>query len=242
MRTYDKGVYLMSTNYNQSGELFCQYCQRSCKNLNALKQHECRCKLNPNRISLDYYKTRDNSKCGWNKGLTKETDERVAKHSQYLKEYYLTHNSSFKGKHHSEKSKQKLSKIALENNYQDHFGSHKSYNYKGIKFISSYEVKVAESLDLNGIKWIKPKSGIFKYKDFKGKLHSYTPDFYLPEYNVYLDPKNEYLLTHINPTLGYSDIDKINWVMTQNNIKVLILNKDQLDWLQIKLLIANLKK
>ena len=29
-------------------DLFCQYCGKPCKNLNALKQHEIRCKHNPN--------------------------------------------------------------------------------------------------------------------------------------------------------------------------------------------------
>ena len=29
---------------------YCQYCGRECKNLNSLKQHEIRCKQNPNKI------------------------------------------------------------------------------------------------------------------------------------------------------------------------------------------------
>lgn len=43
----------------------------------------------------------------------------------------------------------------------------------------------------------------------KGIKHTYTPDFYLPEYNVYLDPKNDYLINNINPGLGFKDVDKI---------------------------------
>ena len=61
------------------------------------------------------------------------------------------------------------------------------------------------------------------------KKHTYTPDLYLPDYNVYLDPKNDFLIENINPTLGYSDKDKINWVMEQNGVRVIILNKNQLD-------------
>lgn len=34
----------------------CQYCNKECKNLNSLRQHEIRCKLNPNRIINDEYK------------------------------------------------------------------------------------------------------------------------------------------------------------------------------------------
>ena len=32
-------------------DLFCQYCGKQCKNLNSIKQHEKRCKNNPNRIN-----------------------------------------------------------------------------------------------------------------------------------------------------------------------------------------------
>ena len=30
-------------------DLFCKYCGKPCKNINSLKQHEIRCKSNPNR-------------------------------------------------------------------------------------------------------------------------------------------------------------------------------------------------
>ena len=37
-------------NYLIPQTLYCKYCSKECKNLNSLKQHECRCKENPNRI------------------------------------------------------------------------------------------------------------------------------------------------------------------------------------------------
>lgn len=82
---------------------------------------------------------------------------------------------------------------------------------------------------------IRPKA--LKYIDACNKIHNYIPDFYLPEYNVYLDPKNDFLINNVNPNLGFSDVDKINWVMQQNNVKVIILNKEQLTWHVIKTLI-----
>lgn len=111
-------------------------------------------------------------------------------------------------------------------------------NYKRINFMSSYEVELAKNLDIHNIKWILPKR--FKYyvnNDIKDKYHYYTPDFYLPDYNIYLDPKNDFLINNINPKLGYNDIDKINWVIQQNNSRVLILTKEQLRWEIIKTLI-----
>lgn len=41
---------MSKNNYLKEQILYCQYCGKECKNLNSLKQHECRCKQNPNRI------------------------------------------------------------------------------------------------------------------------------------------------------------------------------------------------
>lgn len=57
----------------------CKYCDKECKNKNSLAQHECRCKDNPNRIVI---KGNRQSHQAWNKGLTKDTDNRVAKMGQ----------------------------------------------------------------------------------------------------------------------------------------------------------------
>jgi hypothetical protein len=68
----------------------------------------------------------------------------------------------------------------------------------------------------------------------KNYFHYYTPDFYLPEYDVYLDPKNDFLINNNNPSLGYKDTDKIKWVELYNNIKIIILDKNHLVWDKIK--------
>lgn len=97
--------------------------------------------------------------------------------------------------------------------------------YKGIKLDSSYEVIVAKNLDYSDIVWTRCSR--FPYY-IDGVLHYYIPDFYLPKYDVYLDPKNDYLIKNINPVLGYKDVDKIEAVMLENNIKIIILSKEQL--------------
>lgn len=51
-------------NFNKEQFLYCQYCGRECKSLNSLKQHEIRCKKNPNKIIC-------NGCCGNNKGKIK---------------------------------------------------------------------------------------------------------------------------------------------------------------------------
>jgi hypothetical protein len=56
-------------------------------------------------------------------------------------------------------------------------------------FDSGWEVIVAKWLNEHSISWLRPTDAIVWY-DQKGKPHKYFADFYLPEFNLYLDPKN----------------------------------------------------
>ena len=71
-------------------DLFCKHCGRECKNRNSLIQHEIRCKENPNRLSFAVPSIRFTAKgrTPWNKGLTKETDERLARYANKSREIY----------------------------------------------------------------------------------------------------------------------------------------------------------
>ena len=55
---------------------------------------------------------------------------------------------------------------------------------------SSWEERIAIFLDNNNISWTRPK--YIKWIDSNGKKRLYYPDFYLPKYDLYLDPKNTY--------------------------------------------------
>jgi len=110
-----------------------------------------------------------------------------------------------------------------------------SIDYKGTKLGSSFELSVAKSLDENNIQWCKPSP--IKYRDPTGKIRLYFPDFYLPEYDVYLDPKNDFLINNPNPYHGFKDVDKIKWAEEYNNVRVLVLNRSQLSWESISSLL-----
>lgn len=222
----------------------CDFCGKLCKNANSLRNHERLCKSNPKAqipSALGKHRPRADlkGKTPWNKGLTKATDERINKVATKLHQDYLSGKfiGSAKGRVLSVEQKKHLSDVAKANQYETHFGRRKIFEYKDIKFISSYEVDVAKSLDANNIKWSIPNR--LPYYDTKGKIHYYTADLYLDDYDVYLDPKNDFLINNINPKFGYSDSDKIKWVCEQNDVKILILNKDQLSWDLIRLLIIN---
>lgn len=65
------------------------------------------------------------------------------------------------------------------------------------------------------IYWNRPS--YFWYTDSDNKKRRYYPDFYLPDYNLYLDPKNNYLIK--------TDTDKINRATSQNNIIVVVISE-----------------
>ena len=119
--------------------------------------------------------------------------------------------------------RQSLSIRAKENGFGGKRNSKRFY-YKNICLDSSYEVKIAKDLDKNNILWTRPAH--FLWRDGTGEQHRYYPDFYLPKFNVYLDPKNDYLIK--------KDKNKIKRVAEQNNIKLYVLNKNELKWISIK--------
>ena len=133
------------------------------------------------------------------------------------------------GKLHTEETKDLLSIIACER-LEKHSKYSKNIEYKpGIILESSYEVRLAKILDELKIEWIKVRQG-YKWDD-NGKIRRYIPDFYLPKYNLFLDPKNDYLIK--------KDKKKIESASILNNIKVLVLCEKQIYQEIIKNLLEN---
>jgi len=93
-----------------------------------------------------------------------------------------------------------------------------SFNNK-VRLESSYESRVAKLLNNANINWVRPKP--ISYKDESGANHRYYPDFYLVDYNLYLDPKNKHLIV--------KDSDKIKRVMNQNNVQIEIISVDNIN-------------
>ncbi len=83
---------------------------------------------------------------------------------------------------------------------------------------SSYEIRCSEILDELKIRWIRPK--YFEYT-LEGKTKKYYPDFYLVDSDVYLDPKNDYLIKMHS--------DKIDAVRRDHNILLFIVTEENLN-------------
>lgn len=174
----------------------CKYCGKVCKNKNSLVQHEIRCKENPNKINLEYLSNRDYSNINFNPSnqfiKAKELGLPIPKMSDETKQKIA---NVWKGRKHTKETKEKISKtmqqVVKENpesyNGVNINGKVKKYDYNGIKLDGSWELLVAQYLDFNNIKWERPRKG-FEYI-WSNDKHIYYPDFYLTDYNVYIEVK-----------------------------------------------------
>jgi predicted nuclease of restriction endonuclease-like RecB superfamily len=94
---------------------------------------------------------------------------------------------TFTGMKHTEESKKKISeKLSINNNG----GRSKWYDVAGQRVQGTWERNIALKLEELDIKWIKLKTNkdTLKYQ-MNGKTRSYTPDFYLEDYDLYLEIK-----------------------------------------------------
>lgn len=196
--------------------LNCQYCNKECKNKNSHVQHERCCPQNPNRN----YKNGMLGKKGGNQ-YTKAKELGVD-----LPKYDTT---NWKRGGCAVWSREKRSEVAKElgfGGYRENAGRTKKFKVfdsfgNVVCLQSTYELLCSEILNNLSISWLRPKH--LKYGSKK-----YFPDFYLPDFDIYLDPKNDFL--------AINDASKIDAVMQENNVKVFILTKDKINESFIKML------
>jgi hypothetical protein len=196
----------------------CKYCTQERKNLRSQVTHQARCHLNPNRSipNIDYSKRKTSNAVIY----AKQHNLPIPINSQKGK-------PGKKGHKHTDEFKKRLSEIAKKDG-RGGVKASKRILYNGFTLGSTYPLTLAKSLDDNKIQWLVPDR--LTYIDPNGISRTYKPDFYLPLYDIYLDPKNDFLINNPNPTYGFSDIEKIALVCSQNNVMVLILDKNELSW------------
>lgn len=174
----------------------CKYCGKVCKNKNSLAQHEIRCKENPNKIDLDYLTNRDYSQINVNPSnqfiKAKQLGLPIPKMSDETKQKI---SNVWKGRKHTKETKEKISKTMQQvvKDKPDSYngvninGKVKKYKYNNVSLDGSWELLVAQYLDFNNIKWERPHKG-FEYI-WNNDKHTYYPDFYLTDYNMYIEVK-----------------------------------------------------
>lgn len=184
---------------NKGVEVPCQYCGKLCK-LYGLKNHEKYCKENPNRIQIKRKMSeyKNGTYVPWNKGLTKDTDERVAKNAKSISDSYSSGKSKSWCKGLTKETDDRLAKLSkkvsdtintkVENDtWHSSLGKVYHYDCNGYSMHGSWELALAEYLNSKNIKWIRPKDK-FKYY-FKDAWHWYHPDIYIIDYDIYIEVK-----------------------------------------------------
>lgn len=97
---------------------------------------------------------------------------------------------TFTGKKHTEETKRKIGEKLSINNKG---GRAKWYEVSGQKVQGTWERDIALKFEDLGIKWKKLKTNrdTLEYV-MDGKIRHYTPDFYLPDYDVLLEVKGHW--------------------------------------------------
>ena len=166
----------------------CSYCGKECKNLLSLKTHESKCPKNPNRK----YKNGMLGKTAWNKGLTKETDERVAQFGKTFSKRAKEGRYTWEHNKHSEETKEKIRKQKLElcaKQGTNLCGKGKRGYYKDYYCQSSWELAYVIYCLEHDIE-LKRNKERFKYI-LEGIERSYFPDFILKD-GTYVEIKGYY--------------------------------------------------
>ena len=182
----------------------CKYCNKEYTN----NVHVRWCAKNP---SLENNKLRDSQKYS----------ERAKKAWIDGKYKNANWNRNVKGSPHTEETKKLLSLLGRNSNHRRLVKSCRKYTTKEGKEVlldSSWEEILAKRLDELDVKWERPEP--IKWIDNTGKSRNYFPDFFLPEYNLYLDPKNKYAYE--------SQKEKIKWLKTNVKNLVFLTNVDDI--------------
>lgn len=146
---------------------------------------------------------------------------RAKKSAETFKKKVLNGEAKYKSIKHTEKTKQHLSEKRSEwlLNHQNH--GVKWFTVNNIKVQGTWEKKFAEHLNKIGVIWERKKIKFCK-------THSYTPDFYCPEQNVYFEVKGFrrdrdiykiYLALFEHPDLQIKMIEK-NEINNLDNIDI----------------------
>ena len=183
----------------------CIKCKQETNTSQLTKSHGDTCPVTP---STPLRFPKNIGRPAWNKGKTKETDERLLQMSLDMKE-----------RGHGGWSKTASSNGGKKGGgYRPNAGRSKKFKVfdtqgEQVTLQSSYENAVYEILCELGIRWLRPKA--LKYDG-----RNYFADFYLIDYEIWLDPKNDYK--------ARCDEEKIQRVIKQNDIKLYVLLQTQI--------------
>lgn len=162
----------------------------------------------------------------WNKGLTKETDGRLASLSEHFATRYQNEAHPWFGRSHSDESKLRMSKARSQNNKGGRckWFVHVKPSGETIKVQGTWECRFANVLDILDPDWIKPSRAtpehLLTWHDAWGNEHYYTPDFWSPKLQRYFEVKGRW---------WGNDKQKMECVVSQNDVEIQMVFGRDLD-------------
>lgn len=201
----------MTSKFDQIGEYECDICGSKWEKLQSYNAHRSHCK---NKHKKNY-----KNRFAWNKGLTKDTDDRVKKAAEnYSKKCKsgdivpwqkgLSKDNNESLNKASKKISETVNKKIKEGTWHNSFSKSRTHEYKGVKLYGKWELEYAKWLDKNNVKWSRVEES-FVYI-FEGKEKQYTPDFYLIDEDCYIEIK------------GYeTEKDRAKWSQFPLRLKVI---------------------
>lgn len=170
--------------------LYCKHCELSYEDLNwgERANHSRWCDKNPKREQ--YLKNTARMRAGINEESKKKQALGISK-AHAAGKYAHVRLPSFSGKTHTEETKKLISEKARASKHRRLMRNVRPYIKKDgseILLDSSWEEALAKRLDELDIEWTRPLP--IQYMAEDNKIRNYFPDFYLPAYNLFLDPKN----------------------------------------------------
>lgn len=169
----------------------CKHCKQSFnisdKPKGWMANHSRWCDYNPKRS--DYVHNMEKARANITDHSRKKQREGI-KAAHAKGKYDHLNYAIFLGKTHTEEAKKKISEAALKSKHRRLRKGVVIYN--GVMLDSSWELALAKRLDELQINWTRPEP--IEWVDENSNCHNYFADFYLPDYDLYLDPKNPHAI------------------------------------------------
>lgn len=135
------------------------------------------------------------------------------------------------GRKHSIETKMKISAKAGERNNglikTKYFEIYCPYTKDLVKVQGTWQLKYAEYLNQNKINWIRSRKINLKYRLHQDDyLHTYYPDFYLPDKDQYIEIKGYWWKSRDGKIDDYKKMEKV--IEYNNDKRIIILTKVEL--------------
>ncbi len=187
------------------------YCSKECMSLSYSQEKKGIKKSKATRQKMSQYSL-NRSETHKQKLSSSYTEDRLKNHSKMMKEYWTPERKMIRSQQTVEQWASGIRNISPHNRYG------KPTIYKSIWMRSGVEARTAKLCDAVGLKWVYP------VKRFNLGITTYQPDFYLPEFDIYLEVK-----------WGLDDFGSNLWkvdLLRQQGKKVIIVEEKEIKQLE----------